>query len=98
MKRKVILLWIALLVSILIQPPAYAGLMSGLGKLLFAPLQIPKAMLEQGPITGVMSGTFNTVAGIVCGVGEITQGAASSAVSAAKAAAPYAKYAWIPFI
>ena len=98
MKKKIFLLCLAGFVSILLQSTAYAGFLNGLGKTLMAPLQIPKAMLQQGPITGVFSGTVNTVTSLASGVGEMAQGATSGAVSAAKTAAPYAKYAWIPLV
>ena len=98
MRKRIFLLCVAVLASIFIQATAYAGFFSGLGRTLLAPLQIPKAMLQQGPITGIFTGTVNTVTGLASGVGEMATGAASGAVSAAQTAAPYAKYAWIPFV
>jgi len=98
MRKKILFFCLASFISIFLQSTAYAGFFSGLGKALMAPLQIPKAMLQQGPITGVVSGTVNTVSSLVSGVGEMAQGATSGALSAAKTAAPYAKYAAIPFI
>jgi len=98
MRKVLFFLYLIGFVSVSIQATAYAGFLSGLGKTVFAPLEIPKAMLQQGPISGALSGTYNAVAGVASGMGEMAQGATSSAVSAAQAAAPYAKYAWIPFV
>ena len=98
MRKKIFLLCLTGFLFISIQATAYAGFFSGLGKTVLAPLEIPKAMLQQGPISGALSGTFNAVTGIASGVGQMVQGAASGAVTAAKTAAPYAKYAWVPFV
>jgi hypothetical protein len=104
MKKKIFFLCLFGFICISVQPTAYASFLGGLGKTVFAPLEIPKAMLQQsrnfpfGLITGALSGTYNTVAGVASGMGEMAQGAASGAVSAAQTAAPYAKYAWIPLV
>ena len=106
MRKKIFLLCVACLVavSVSMQSVAYAGFFSGLGRTVLAPLEIPKAMVQQsgnfpfGLITGALSGTYNTVAGVASGMGEMVQGAASGAVTAAQTAAPYAKYAWIPLV
>ena len=104
MRKRILFLCLASFVSISMQTAAYAGFLSGLGKTVLAPLEIPKAMLQQsgnlpfGLVTGALSGTYNTVAGVASGVGQMAQGAASGAVSAAQTAAPYAKYAWIPLV
>jgi len=98
MRRKIFFLCLAGFVSVSIQSVTYAGFLSGLGKTVLAPLELPKAMLQQGGnlpfglVTGAVSGTYQTVAGLTSGVGEMAQGAASGAVTAAKTAAPYAKY------
>ena len=104
MRKKIFLLCLTGFLFISIQATAYAGFFSGLGRTVLAPLELPKAMLQQsgnfpfGLVTGALSGTYNTVAGVASGMGEMAQGATSGAVTAAKAAAPYAKYAWIPLV
>jgi hypothetical protein len=98
MKKRIFFLCLAGFVFISVQSTAYAGFFGGLGRTVLAPLQIPKAMLQQGLISGTISGTYNAVAGVASGLGEMAQGATSTAVTAAKTAAPYAKYAWVPFV
>lgn len=83
---------------VLMSPPAYAGIGRGLARILLAPLEIPKAMVQGGlnPVSmvgGAVTGTARVVTGVVGGLGEMAQGTASSATQAAKTAAPYAKYA-----
>ena len=98
MKKRIFFLCLIGLASVSIQSTAYASFLGGLGKAVFAPLEIPKAMLQQGPISGALNGTVNAVSGIASGLGQMAQGATSGAVSAAQTAAPYAKYAWIPLV
>ena len=104
MKKRIFFLCMVGAISVSLQATAYAGFFSGLGRMALAPLEIPKAMVEQsgnfpfGLVTGALSGTYNTVAGVASGMGEMVQGAGSTAVTAAETAAPYAKYAWIPFV
>jgi len=79
-------------------PPVYAGIAKGFGRVLLAPLEIPKAMLQGGlnPVSmvgGAVTGTARVVTGVVGGLGEMAQGTASTATQAARTAAPYAKYA-----
>jgi hypothetical protein len=101
MRRKIFFLCLTGFLTISIQSTAYAGFLNGLAKTVLAPFEIPKAILQQvgnlpfGPVTGALGGTFATVTGVTSGLGEMTMGAASDAVRVAKAAAPYAKYAWI---
>ena len=104
MGRKIIFLFLAGFLTVSLQSTAYAGFLNGLGKTVLAPFEIPKAILQQagnlpfGPVTGALSGTFATVSGVTSGLGEMAAGAASDAVTAARIAAPYAKYAWLAFL
>lgn len=79
-------------------PPVYAGIGRGLARVLLAPLEIPKAIVQGGlnPVSmvgGAVTGTARVVTGVVGGLGEMAQGTASTATQAAQTAAPYAKYA-----
>ncbi len=93
-KRTVCFILAIMVLTLLTPADVLAGkrdgyIIRGVGRTLFSTVEIPKAMIQDssqimfplGLVTGVIKGTFKTVAGTLMGVGDIAYGAL-----------PYAKY------